>query len=822
MNSRGAFRTIAFLAAALALACASDQERREQHLGRAEGYVEEGKLKEALIELRSALQFDPKDPHTNYRIAQVCEMNGQLADAIFFYGETFRLDPQNLAAATQQAALLIFDEPDRANEILSQVLETDPSNSLAYVVRSRIAVVQNDINAALEAAFAAVELDSESPLAHLQLGKVHQARIRAMQIDEVAIPERAFQNAVKAFAKARETEDEDGQWQARFQAAKVYAAWPGHEADAEAEIRAAAALGREQGVVDREAQSLRFATQVAPRWNHQELLRWALERLVEIEPHRIVNWARLARLDQQQGRDAALVWARLLESRPDDATAHVRYSTFLQEQGDPERALAHLRDAAAANSDIAPALQAARVNTLFALRRPDEANAVVVELAHSHPDHPRTTLARAQSALAARRPEDAAQLLRALTSEYNDPEAFRLLATSERRLGNLPEALEAINRSIELSRDRGFPANAFRIRANLELDQGDWFGALLSFSSLTNNGVALSGLERVGQARALYGIGRQAAARRLLENTVYKDRGPSTPAAYLLYVEKELGSRPEEAMTLLARALEKHPDNPNLLVELVVRQRNAGRTREALEHLNAAIAGKRVSARLILERGTLLAMTGNLEGAQRDALRAFEANPNLAGATDLLAAIYRAQGKLEEAVQSFEEAAAAGALGPSSQTLLARLHLQTGNEQRALELLEQVVATGNDWPGAKNDLAYLLAKQSQELNRALELAQSAQRDLADVPQVADTLGFVQLRMGLYEPALAQFRYAAELAASKGQDHPIYHHHAGLALTELGRIEEAKGAFQQALDLDKEFGDASTALQALQARSSEAS
>ena len=54
-------------------------------------------------------------------------------------------------------------------------------------------------------------------------------------------------------------------------------------------------------------------------------------------------------------------------------------------------------------------------------------------------------------------------------------------------------------------------------------------------------------------------------------------------------------------------------------------------------------------------------LLGNLEEAERDALRAFELDPGLEGAGALLLTIFAQQGRTEEAVRSFEEAHAVGA-----------------------------------------------------------------------------------------------------------------------------------------------------------------
>lgn len=51
--------------------CRSKESRIAQHLEQAETYTGEGKLREATLELRSALQLDPASAEVNWRLAQL-------------------------------------------------------------------------------------------------------------------------------------------------------------------------------------------------------------------------------------------------------------------------------------------------------------------------------------------------------------------------------------------------------------------------------------------------------------------------------------------------------------------------------------------------------------------------------------------------------------------------------------------------------------------------------------------------------------------------------------------------------------------------------
>jgi tetratricopeptide (TPR) repeat protein len=143
--------------------------------------------------------------------------------------------------------------------------------------------------------------------------------------------------------------------------------------------------------------------------------------------------------------------------------------------------------------------------------------------------------------------------------------------------------------------------------------------------------------------------------------------------------------------------------------------------------------------------------------------------------------------------------------------LLARLNLAIGNTRRALELYDQAASEGSDLLFVKNDLAFLLAQQGGDLDRALALAKAAVESPSGSVSTIDTLGYVYLKRGEPDVAVWQFRQAV---ADATPPVPDYYYHLGMALFELGKKDQAKKAIEQALALEPEFADADAARQLL--------
>jgi tetratricopeptide (TPR) repeat protein len=294
--------------------------------------------------------------------------------------------------------------------------------------------------------------------------------------------------------------------------------------------------------------------------------------------------------------------------------------------------------------------------------------------------------------------------------------------------------------------------------------------------------------------------------------------------ALVEFGEREGAREPERARGYLEQALARQPGNARALRQMAQMEISAGRPADALARIDKAAEQRPLTPALLLLRAQVLASQKDWAGAEEEARRAFAAAPGLPGALELLANIYVAQNRVDQAIASFQEAYKAGALPESGQQLLARLYVTAGRNAEAKPLYEKVLAARADLPGAKNDLAWILASEGTDLERALTLAQEAQQAEPESPEVADTLGFVYLKKGLNDPAREQFEYAIELSQRRRGtiDRPEYHYHLGLALKALGRSEEATAAFERALALDAKFADAEDARRQLEAAKSGAS
>jgi Flp pilus assembly protein TadD len=132
----------------------------------------------------------------------------------------------------------------------------------------------------------------------------------------------------------------------------------------------------------------------------------------------------------------------------------------------------------------------------------------------------------------------------------------------------------------------------------------------------------------------------------------------------------------------------------------------------------------------------------------------------------MLGLLYHAQGKLTDAIAHYEKAYE---VDPSSAT-------------------------------ASNNLAWILAENDKDLDRAQQLAQAAKAQLPNDPTINDTLGWVYVKRDMLQLATNQLEEAVRLAP----DNPLMSYHLGVAYAKAGDDARARKALEKTLALDRNF------------------
>ena len=744
---------------------------REAQLEEIRALQDAGLYAETIEQLRELLAEDPDQSEANYRLGTALLRTGQATLALWplhkaAVSEAYAV-PAGLALAS---TLLGQSQPEEAFEAANGVLQIEPDDERALAIRAQAALAIAEPEQALADAERLVEI---SPDRYLSL--------RAAALAELGRLDEAEQSYAE-IASAAEQLDPLTAWQACFAVASFYAE---KREDAE---RAGEQIQRCLEPNPASPAAVRLAVQLYDRLERPEQATATLRRAVEAEPGEL-------RLRQ------SLADRLLAEDKPDEAEAQLREAAEALETPQAWYALANLQRKAGKPELAQVAIERA------------------LELAPGNPEELRFVLAdllAEQGEL-----EEAERLAGELTEPaYRDIARGRILL--ER--GESVEALAALGSGIQLWPNN---AGARLLAAEAALDLGDTERAMIELREATR-------------------LGREDNDAALLLGRLYLARGDFESANTLLrrHVEARGFTGPEAHLLLASVAAQRGRlgEARQWLEELREHEAFEGRAVAELARLKLRASGAQAAIQTLEESGLdltdprheaaarqwigLLLATGEVERARAWAEQVAESDsPSLQALRgDLLMDLGQERGRpggvrggagsrsgVGSRARRTRPAGAAGGepgggagllrTGPAAHPgdpnyayLVASAQLALGRTEEGASGLRVLLRRNPEHLAACNDLAWLLAERSEDLDLAVALANRAAR-LDPRPEVLDTLGWVRLRRGEIGPAIAAFEKALE----EQPEFSTAHYHLGLALVQRGDQEAARQAFRAALD-----------------------
>jgi predicted Zn-dependent protease len=238
----------------------------------------------------------------------------------------------------------------------------------------------------------------------------------------------------------------------------------------------------------------------------------------------------------------------------------------------------------------------------------------------------------------------------------------------------------------------------------------------------------------------------------------------------------------------------------------------AGRHKDAIARVENAIQRQPASAAFRLLAAETYLRAGDAVKAESALHAALERDPTQFNAYSLLAQIYASQKRLPEAIKQFEGLRVRNPKSVVATAALGMLLHLSGRTADAEKMYEDAIALEPRAVIASNNLAWLLAEDNRNLDRALELAQAARRQLPENPDIADTLGWVLVKKQLGEQAIPLLEFSAK---ARPKD-PVTQYHLGMAYKLLGNKADARRALGRALELNQAFAGSDDARRALSA------
>ncbi|HWO12003.1 MAG TPA: tetratricopeptide repeat protein, partial [Polyangiaceae bacterium] len=477
--------------------------------------------------------------------------------------------------------------------------------------------------------------------------------------------------------------------------------------------------------------------------------------------------------------------------------------TFIMDQlkrGERERLLAKL---------VADARAAERRDTLDALRD------ALRELEKARAEAPRFVPLAARSAL-----EHYAAVLRygplpeleataKMAADQLDPMAGDVAARLARA------AQSAVARSADAKQKLealGTDADARALLGELCLRQQDWPGASNVWTGLSKSD-ADSARAVFGLARVEFGMRRYpealAAAQRVLA------LNPEHVGAPILMLEAQRALRDqdpsasevaptEDLAAIVTRKLSVAAPGEAVLAHCVLGELRAsqGRIQPAQQEFEAALVIDRTLPRALVGLGEALSRSGRHSEALARFDSAAKAQPSLLSAQLGIAKSQLQLARLNEAKALLGRLPEADKAQPETIYWTAKVDQALNHTDSALTGYRAAIAAGKG--SAESVEAYLaLAKLQAEIGQlaaAQDTLTEAHDKLPPSGALHKALGEIAITRAEYAPALEHFQKALELDSGDTRARFL----TAVALTRLGRFDEAMQAFQSVVQTDKDF------------------
>jgi tetratricopeptide (TPR) repeat protein len=416
-----------------------------------------------------------------------------------------------------------------------------------------------------------------------------------------------------------------------------------------------------------------------------------------------------------------------------------------------------------------------------------------------------TSLMQGEIFLRAKEPEKALALLEKVAAALpSRPQIDLALAKCYLLTEKPARAAEALDRVLAVSPDA---IEAARLRAQIQLQDGKTAEAITALEAI-NKRAPEDAASRDLLIAAYRSAGRNDEAVALMRDKAAGDdkAGSRIELGQLLNAQGKLA----EARSIFEDAVETFGDNLSAVSNLAAIDLREGKGDAALARLDDYIAKHPESSEAQTFKAGVALGLKKLELAEESLEKAIVLKPENAQAYGLLLQMKGSPGQEKEALAVLERYLAVYPEDP--QALLQRGYLlqQLGRNEEARAAFLALTETNPDFAPAFNNLASLEA-DFFELESAATHARKARSLDASEPAIADTLGWIEWRLGNYSAALALLTEAA----GKLGDNAEVLYHLGKAHYSMGQAAEAGEAFTKALASSPDFPQKEDAVKQLE-------
>lgn len=699
------FISLFFILPLLLCSCSSPDEKKQAHFQKGMEYSAKGDTKSAIIELRNAIQIDPKFAQARYQLALLYLQQKDLRQG---YQELLRvvsLAPENIEALFKTASIqFLANNLDDSKNNVDLLLAKNPEHVEALLLQANIALKKNQPQEASTVIGKAITLDPSMARLYLTKAQIFTAR-------------QDLKGAEESFRKAIELE-------------------PKNILFHEALVSFYLSLGKPIEAVNH----LNTMTQKFPE--DQEIL-LALSSLLE----KLNNVS-----------EAEKGYQKAVELKPDKPRTHVALAEFLERRQLFDQAEKSLRYAVTLDPDNLDT-RATLADFLFRRGQLDLAREEVKAILAKNPQHAEMKFVQAKILITENKPRESMVLLNELLTAFpRRGDLHYQTAVAHSLLGEGNQAMQAINNALlyapESTEIRFF-------KAQLLLGTSEFKPAAIEATEvlrLQPNHFPAAML--VGNSY-LYRNEHQIALQIFEE--LRKSHPDNTSLLVSIGVCKLSLGHTEEAIPLFEKALSININENQALSYLTMIQLKEGNINQAIARVQQQINSVPDNGMYYLILGKLFYAGNSFSEALRTFRKTAQIKPDSLIAHEMIAKSLIKLGKRDEAIKEYWALIEKRDNFIPAYMGLATL-LQENNQQEAKGLYEKVLTIDPKNAMAANNLAWIISNEPNgDLGEAQRLAHIAQEQLPLDPDVNDTLGWVYYKKKAYSLAVSRFQLAVNAA-----------------------------------------------------------
>ena len=760
MSSSSHFRLVLVLGllAVVLTGCSRDPNvRKQKYFESGQRYYAEGKYREAVIQFLNATQVDSTFAAAHYQLAQSYLKMQDWQHAYLEISRTLELQPDHYKAHADMVNMLAADYASTSNP--------------------------GDLTSAKEHTDLLLEKQPNDPDTHIAVANFLNAQQKYPEaIAEIQKAITLAPNRGDSYLNLALVETKTGQFDA-----------------AEANYKKAIDLKAEG-----ENPHMALAAFYQTRGRYPEAEQ-QVQAVIAADPKDVNARASMAKLYMAEGKraEAEQFLAQVKRDLPKDSTAYRMLGDYYFAEGDLDKALAEY---GSLHQEHPKDQQVSKnyVQLLILKNRLDEADKLNESLLGSKSKDDEALTFRGEIQLRRNQANEAVQTLQAVvTKNPGMAVAHYQLGLALDRLGELDRAGTEWQQAVHLQPNM---AEADRALAGLALQKADmagleqYAGEIIRLQPTSPDGYALRSISLMARKRY---PAAELDARKAIEIA------PQSSVGYV-----EMGNlsaqqqKSSEATNWYEQSLSRDPNSVDALRGLANVYIGQKQTDKAVSRINSQIATTANNSGFYDLLGSALLSKKDQPGAEAAFKKAVQLDKNNVDAYVKLGQSQVARGALDEALGTYAEATAANPKEAAFYILTGSAYEHKHELDKAKSAYQTALQLRPDNPQASNNLAYVLLETNGSVDMALQLAQTARRNMPESSNVADTLGWAFYQKGVYESAIGMFQEAINLAAKHREaENPTYHYHLGLAYARTEKPALARQQLERVLKIDPKYSSA---------------